>query len=133
MFPRAALVILGAVLLTIATVVVVAAVRIRHGEESGKHVRVATDISVFHSQLEVYRTTTGSLPSTEQGLRALVQKPTGSPIPAQWHELLGDIPPDPWNTAYVYRCPGLKNPNGYDLFSAGPDRKPYTADDDWGR
>lgn len=42
------------------------------------------------------------------------------------------MPKDAWRHDYVYRCPGTKDPNSYDLFSAGPDGKPDTADDDWG-
>jgi hypothetical protein len=40
-----------------------------------------------------------------------------------------DVPKDPYNTPYVYRYPGRKNPASYDLFSAGPDKIPDTADD----
>jgi len=43
------------------------------------------------------------------------------------------VPKDPWASDYIYRCPGLKNPSGYDLYSAGPDRIPDTQDDDWGQ
>jgi general secretion pathway protein G len=42
------------------------------------------------------------------------------------------VPKDPWQNEYIYRNPGQKNPSGYDLYSAGPDRKADTADDDWG-
>ena len=119
MFPRAAVVIRGLLLATIATVSVVAAIRIKTATDIAKHSRVATDISVFHSQLEEYRKANGSFPTSEQGLQALVREPKA-------------FPPDPWNTPYIYRCPGTRNPSGCDLFSAGPDRKPDTADDDWG-
>jgi general secretion pathway protein G len=121
MFPRAAVVILCALLATIATVAVLTVIRTRTLADSAGHVRVANDISVFRSQLEEYRKMNGSFPTSEQGLQALVRE-----------QLLGDIPPDSWNTPYIYRSPGMKNPSGYDLFSAGPDRKPDTPDDDWG-
>jgi general secretion pathway protein G len=45
---------------------------------------------------------------------------------------MDDVPKDAWGMVYVYRYPGRKNVGGYDLFSAGPDRIPDTADDDWG-
>ena len=120
MFPRAAVVILVLLLVSIATLVVIASVRIKRAEDVAKCERVATDSRVFRTQLEAYRMTNRSFPTTEQGLQALVEK-----------QLLGLIPEDPWNTKYVYRCPGKKHPDGYDLFSAGPDRTPDTADDVW--
>lgn len=36
---------------------------------------------------------------------------------------------DPWGRAYYYRCPGIHNPAGYDLWSAGPDNVSGTRDD----
>src|SRR5205807_10220628 len=51
---------------------------------------------------------------------------------ARWYQLFKEMPQDPWGNGYIYRCPGLKNPGGYDLYSAGPDRQADTADDDWG-
>ena len=115
MFPRAAIVVLVVLLVSIATIAVIASVRIKRAEDVAKCERVASDSLFFRTQLEGYRTMNGSFPTTEQGLRALVDKPV----------------PDPWNTPYIYRCPGIKRRDGYDLFSAGPDRKPDTADDVW--
>jgi general secretion pathway protein G len=74
----------------------------------------------------------GFFPTTEQGLQALVSQPTTDPKPVRWYQLYSQLPKDPWQNNYVYRCPGNKNPNGYDLFSPGPDHLPDTADDDWG-
>ncbi len=42
------------------------------------------------------------------------------------------MPKDPWGSDYIYRDPGLKNPGGYDLYPAGPERQADTSDDDWG-
>jgi general secretion pathway protein G len=42
------------------------------------------------------------------------------------------VPKDPYGNNYIYFNPGRKNPNGFDLYSAGKDRKPDTADDNWG-
>jgi general secretion pathway protein G len=120
MFPRAAVVIFVLLLVSIATLVVVASVRMKRAEDVARCERVATDSRVFRTQLEAYRTMNGSFPTTEQGLHALVEK-----------QLIGLIPEDPWNTKYIYRCPGKKDSHGYDLFSAGPDRTPDTADDVW--
>ena len=90
--------------------------------------RVANDSAFFRAQLERYRKMHGAYPSTEQGLQALVGQSFGPPEADDW---IGEIPPDEWDTPYIYRCPGRKHPDGYDLFSAGPDRKADTADDVW--
>jgi general secretion pathway protein G len=71
----------------------------------------------------------GFLPTTEQGLQALVTRPATDPKPTQWHQMLEQVPLDPWQTPYVYENPGKHNPNSFDLYSAGPDRKPGTDDD----
>ena len=44
-----------------------------------------------------------------------------------------DLPKDAYNSPYVYRYPGRRNPASYDLFSAGADKLPDTADDEWGK
>jgi general secretion pathway protein G len=100
--------------------------------EYGRHVRILGDIQAISIQLELYENANGRYPTTEQGLQALVIRPDSDPKPAHWSQLLQEKPKDPWQHDYIYRCPGIKNPNGYDLFSAGPDGKPDTADDDWG-
>jgi len=131
MVPRAAVVILVVLLVTIATIAVVAAVRFKRAEDVAKCERVASDSAVFRMHLETYQKMNGEFPTTGQGLQALVEKPNRSPVPAAWQQLLGEIPPDPWGTAYIYRCPGIKHPGRYDLFSVGPDRKQDTSDDVW--
>jgi len=100
--------------------------------EYARHIRVAADIQGINTQLGLYESMNGFYPTTEQGLQALVTQPNTDPKPTRWYQLYKELPKDPWGTDYIYRCPGLKNPNGYDLYSAGPDRKPDTTDDDSG-
>lgn len=100
--------------------------------EYAKHTAVTTDIQGIGTQLKLYESMNGFYPPTDQGLLALVVQPDTDPKPSRWYQLFKEVPKDPWRIDYFYRNPGLKNPNGYDLFSAGPDRKPDTADDDWG-
>jgi general secretion pathway protein G len=97
-----------------------------------KTTAVRADIQAIGTQLKLYESMNGFYPTTEQGLQALVSRPDTDPQPARWYQLFKDAPKDPWQNNYVYRCPGIKHPDSYDLFSAGPDRKPDTADDDWG-
>src|SRR5262249_10214489 len=86
-----------------------------------KGTKTKGDIQALRTMLLSYNGTNGYYPSTDQGLNALVPK------------LMEDVPKDAWGSLYIYRCPGRANPTSYDLFSAGPDRIPDTADDDWGK
>ena|ERR1700686_3247058 len=98
-----------------------------------KSMRTKGDIQSIRTSLLSYNAMNGFYPTTEQGLKALVVRPETEPAPSSWKRLMDDVPKDAWGMEYVYRNPGVRNPNGYDLYSAGPDRKPDTADDDWGQ
>ncbi|MEY2536889.1 MAG: ral secretion pathway protein [Verrucomicrobiota bacterium] len=100
--------------------------------EYARHTRVSADVQGIGTQLKLYESMNGFYPTTEQGLQALVTQPDTDPKPSRWYQLYTQLPKDPWQNTYIYRCPGTKNTTGYDLFSAGPDRKADTADDDWG-
>ena len=95
-------------------------------------VAVKSDIQSISTQLQLYNSINGFYPTTEQGLRALVEQPSTDPVPQRWYQLFKSVPKDPWGTEYIYLSPGRKNPSGFDLYSAGNDRKPDTADDNWG-
>lgn len=95
-------------------------------------VAVKSDIQGITSQLRLYESINGFLPTTEQGLQALVTQPTTEPKPTRWYQLFKKVPKDPYGSNYIYLCPGRKNPNSFDLYSAGNDRKADTADDNWG-
>ena len=97
-----------------------------------KSVGVTADVQSIGTQLMQYEAMNGFYPTTEQGLQALVTQPESEPRPQRWRQSFDKLPKDPWGTPYIYRCPGIKRPDKYDLFSAGPDRQPDTADDDWG-
>jgi general secretion pathway protein G len=100
--------------------------------EYARHNRVAADIQSISTQLKLYESMNGFYPTTEQGLEALVVQPSTEPQPQRWYQLFKEMPKDPWNNNYIYLNPGRKNTSGYDLYSAGPDRKPDTSDDDPG-
>ena len=85
--------------------------------------------SILGSALETYNAENDMYPTTKQGLAALVEKPVLEPAPTRWRQQLDDVPLDRWQRPYVYRCPGVHNPEKYDLFSMGRDGKPDTADD----
>src|SRR5215210_1667953 len=91
-----------------------------------QEVRLKTDMQGISTQLKTYSVWTGSYPTTEQGLKALVTRPEGV---KQWHKLFDQVPLDPWQNEYVYISPGKHNPDSFDLSSKGQDRKEGTADD----
>jgi len=71
------------------------------------------------SVLDIYKLDVGSYPTTDQGLRALVEQPTGV---TAWNGpyVKGDVPVDPWNHPYVYREPSSRSGHDFDLCSNGP-------------
>ena len=76
------------------------------------------DIAGLKLALNAYEIDNGQYPTTGQGLMALVSN----------RGYIEKLPPDPWGHPYIYRCPG-SNGKDFDLFSAGPDGIPGTADD----
>ena len=124
------------IMLVVSIIVILLGVAIsRIGDPGGmvkSEVAVKSDIQGITSQLRLYESINGFLPTTEQGLQALVTQPSTEPRPTRWYQLLKKVPKDPYGSNYIYLCPGRKNPNGFDLYPAGPDRKPDTADDNWG-
>lgn len=76
-------------------------------------------IDAFEKALGAYRLDTGHFPRTEQGLRALVERPADEP---RWSKpyLSKAVPADPWGRAYIYRSPGEQG-REYDLVSLGKD------------
>jgi general secretion pathway protein G len=80
--------------------------------------------------LKLYELDNGNYPTTEQGIEALLSKPSSSPSPTNWNgPYLETGRLDPWKNPYYYKCPGTHNPAGYDLYSAGKDGSPGTEDD----
>lgn len=123
------------IMLVVGIIVIILGVAVaRLGNTTGiaKDMAVKADIQTISTQLRLYESVNGFTPTTEQGLQALVTKPSTEPQPSRWYQLFKDMPQDPWKNNYIYISPGRKNPTSYDLYSAGPDRLPDTADDNWG-
>ena len=99
--------------------------------EDAKKTQAKTQIKSIENALKLYKLDNGEFPSTEQGLHALIEKPTVGTIPKNWKEggyLDGSkVPQDPWANDYSYQNPGTHNTNGVDIFSYGPDG-PDSAD-----
>lgn len=87
-----------------------------------KSVRVKGDLETLTMQLHVYESQNMFLPSTEQGLNALVTMPASEPKPSHWSQLMKpEGLMDPWGHQYQYLNPGKHNTTGFDLYSLGPD------------
>lgn len=88
--------------------------------------KALTDIKTMESALKMYKLDNGIYPTTEQGLLALIKKPTSEPLPKNWKKGgyidSSDVPLDPWGNVYIYRSPG-DNERDYEIISYGSDGK----------
>jgi general secretion pathway protein G len=78
-----------------------------------------TDVNNLMQALKLYRLDNQRFPTGEQGLQALVDKPTVGPPPSNWRRYLDKLPSDPWGRPYQYLNPGLKSE--VDVLSFGAD------------
>ena len=78
-----------------------------------------TDVNNLMQALKLYKLDNQRFPTGEQGLNALVTKPTASPLPPNWRRYLDKLPADPWNRPYQYLNPGLHGE--VDVLSLGAD------------
>ena len=90
--------------------------------------KLEADVRTLGSALEEYRHICGAFPTREQGLSALVAKPTAGPVPTTWYQLMSRLPVDPWGRPYGYEIPPRRSHQPYDVFSTGAD-KIESADD----
>ncbi len=89
-----------------------------------------TQISQLEVALDAFEIDLSRYPTTVEGLRVLVEKPTSDA--EAWKQPYlrrQEIPKDPWGNDYIYRYPGQYNEHGYDLSSHGPDGKQGGGDD----
>ena len=83
--------------------------------------KARADIAMLEQALDMYKLDNHSYPTTDQGLDALVNKPTSSPEPRNYRSdgYIKRLPQDPWGNQYQYLQPGEHGP--YDLYSTGAD------------
>ena len=108
------------VILGILAAIVVPRVMQHPGE--ARQVRAKQDVQAIVTALNTYKLDNFTYPSTEQGLDALVRKPSGEPAAPNWHGYLDKLPKDPWGRPYLYLHPGIHG--DIDVFSYGADGKP---------
>lgn len=85
----------------------------------------AKQIDIFKIALNNYWLDNGEFPPTDEGLKALIERPKSASV-ERWNGPYlekKEIPKDPWGNGYKYQCPGKHNSHKYDLWSYGKDGK----------
>ena len=92
--------------------------------DDARAVAARSDLAAIRQALKLYRLDNQRYPTNEQGLGALVTKPTDPPVPSNWKPggSLEKLPRDPWGHPYQYLNPGLHGE--IDIFSYGADGAP---------
>lgn len=81
-----------------------------------------TDVNNLVQALKLYRLDNQRYPTAEQGLAALVNRPSAAPAPTNWRRYLDKLPADPWGRPYQYINPGVHG--DVDVLSLGADGAP---------
>ncbi len=120
------------VLLIIGLLVSLVAPNVMGLGEDAKKVTSKSQIETLTGALDRYKINNDDYPTTDQGLNALVEKPTVDPIPRNWPEdgylKKKTVPKDPWGRDYLYIRPGTRGK--IDVYSQGPNKD--SDDDDIG-
>jgi general secretion pathway protein G len=92
--------------------------------DQAREVAAHQDILTINNALELYKLDNGVYPSNDQGIEALVNKPSNDPVPQDWNGpyIKGGVPKDPWGHAYHYQNPGQHG--DIDIFSYGAKNQP---------
>lgn len=90
--------------------------------DEARIVKAKQDTLAIQNALDLYKLDNGFYPSTDQGLLALVEKPTSNPEPQNWKQYLQSLPKDPWGRDYLYLSPGQHS--DVDVFTYGADGQP---------
>lgn len=111
------------VIIVIAMLATLVAPSVFQHVDSAKSSTAKAQIEMLSAALDAYRLDNDRYPSTEQGLAALRQAPSASPVARRWRGpyLRRELPVDPWGQPYVFRSPGTVNPESFDLLTLGRD------------
>jgi general secretion pathway protein G len=113
------------VVFILSLLVAIVAPKIMGRTDEAKVTAAQVQIKNFETALKLFKIDNGYYPQTQQGLDALIEKPTTGRIPNKYRDggylELKRIPLDPWGNPYVYVCPGIHG--DYDIMSYGADGK----------
>ncbi|MEO7953143.1 MAG: type II secretion system major pseudopilin GspG [Polaromonas sp.] len=90
--------------------------------EDARATAAKTDVNNLMQALKLYKLDNQRYPTAEQGLQALLVKPTTAPIPSNWKSYVDKLPNDPWGRPYQYLNPGIRAE--IDVMSFGADGQP---------
>jgi general secretion pathway protein G len=93
--------------------------RVMSRPDDARITKAKQDIRALEAALNLYKLDNFAYPTTDQGIDALVQKPSGTPEPKNWKKYIDRLPKDPWGQPYQYLSPGAKG--DVDIFSLGAD------------
>jgi len=96
--------------------------RVMDRPDAARITKSKQDIRAMESALNLYKLDNFSYPTTDQGLEALVTKPSGTPEPRNWKKYMDRLAKDAWGNDYQYLSPGSKG--DIDIFSFGADGQP---------
>src|SRR5947207_2419083 len=95
----------------------IVAPKIINKPDEARVVKAKQDVLAIQNALDLYKLDNGTYPTTDQGLMALVEKPSSSPVPPDWKQYLKSLPKDPWGRDYLYLNPGEHG--DVDIFTYG--------------
>jgi general secretion pathway protein G len=95
--------------------------RVMDRPDDARIAKAKQDIRALESALNLYKLDNFVYPTTDQGLEALVTKPSGSPEPKNWKRYMDRLPKDPWGEPYQFLSPGAKG--DVDIYSLGADNQ----------
>ena len=90
--------------------------------DEARVVKAKHDVLSIQNAFDLYKLDNGVYPTTDQGIMALVVKPSSSPAPRDWKPYLKSMPKDPWGREYLYLNPGQHSE--IDVFTLGADGQP---------
>jgi general secretion pathway protein G len=109
------------VLVIMGLLVSIVAPNVMDRADSARIQKAQADFKAIQTALKLYRIDNYMYPTSEQGLEALVTRPTMAPVPRNWRNggYLDSLPMDPWGRPYLYLSPGQSHE--YDIYTLGAD------------
>jgi general secretion pathway protein G len=112
------------VLTLLAAIITLVAPNVIKQVQKGQIKVAQAQVNSLKTVLNSYYMDNSMYPTTEQGLKALYEKPTVPPLPENWNGPYQEekkIPKDPWGRELQYLCPGTHNPDKFDVYTLGSD------------
>ena len=120
------------VVVIISMLVTVAVVELAPRGKDAQRTAARDQIHNYQTALDLYELDNGFLPTSEQGLQALITQPSSQPAPNNWKGPYIRPPilrKDPWGHEFIYKNPGQHTPGSYEIYSPGPDGTEGNDDD----